>query len=83
MAQLESDREDRLYTFSNTWIRCCPGKTNIRIIRCCPGKPKHIMHMHIVDICILIFIWQLYSPAKAIFIGIGTLLLVRILNKQG
>jgi hypothetical protein len=30
------------------------------------------------DICILIFIWQVFSPASVIFAGVGVLLSVRI-----
>jgi hypothetical protein len=31
------------------------------------------------EICTLMYIWQLFSPAKVIFAGVGVLLLVRIL----
>jgi hypothetical protein len=39
-------------------------------------------HMNLSDICTLIFIWQVFSPAKVVFAGVGVLLSVCIpLNK--
>ena len=34
--------------------------------------------MNLYEICILIYIWQIFSSAKAVFTGVGVLLLVRI-----
>jgi hypothetical protein len=34
--------------------------------------------MHLFEICFLIFMWQLFSPASVIFAGVGILLSVRI-----
>jgi hypothetical protein len=33
--------------------------------------------MNLSEICTLIYLWQVFSPAKVIFAGVGVLLLVR------
>ena len=57
--------ERPLRFFRHTWIRCWPGM---------------FMRIHVFKFCILIFIWQLFSPASVIFAGIGVLLSVCIFD---
>lgn len=35
--------------------------------------------VNLTEICTLIHVWQVFSPANLIFAGVGVLLLVRIL----
>ena len=55
------DGERTLYTLWDSWRGCRPG------------MPQN---MTLSEICALIFIWQVFSPAKVVFAGVGVLLLV-------
>jgi hypothetical protein len=41
----------------------------------------YVKDMRLSEVCILILIWQVFSPASVVFTGIGVLLSVCILNK--
>ena len=59
-----SDCEHPLGPLRDTWRGCFPR------------KPQD---SNLSEICGLIYLWQVFSPGKVIFAGIGILLLVRIL----
>lgn len=57
-------REHTICALCDTWRRCWPGKAQ---------------DMNLSEICTLIpYMWQLFSPAKVVFAGVGVLLIVRI-----
>jgi hypothetical protein len=58
-----SNRKRPLHILWDDWSRCWPSTSQ---------------DLYSSKICILIFIWQIFSPASVIFTGVGILLSVRI-----